>query len=170
MRILLYLFVMVIANVVTAVFQPMTIWCFIVPAGTWFIGFNFILRDWVQMKYGRAKTYYAIGAGVVLSLLLSLYFGDMLPITIAGAFAFMVSETIDTEIFSRIKTSLANRIALSGVFGGLFDSSIFICLGLSPIGAGFLSWELVPLAILGQWVVKSILQLVGAGVVKVVVE
>lgn len=168
MRILLYLLVMVTANVVTAIFQPISIWWFIVPAGTWLVGLNFILRDWVQMKYGRGKTYGAIGIGVIVSLLLSLCFGDMLPITIAGTVAFLVSETIDTEIFTRIKTTLPKRIALSGIVGGLFDSAIFICLGLSPIGAGFLLWSAIPAAILGQWLVKSVLQLIGAGIVKVV--
>lgn len=166
MRILLYLLVMVTANVVTAIFQPISIWWFIVPAGTWFVGLNFMFRDWVQMKYGRGKTYGAIGVGVIASLLLSLYFGDMLPITIAGTVAFLISEIIDTEIFTRFKTTLPKRIALSGVAGGLFDSAIFICLGLSPIGAGFLTWELVPMAILGQWLVKSMLQGVGALAIK----
>lgn len=170
MRIALYLIAIVAANYVTATFQPLNIGGFIITWGTWFIGATFILRDLVQQKHGRRVAYMAILGALIISIFLSLWQGDLLPITIASGVSFLISESLDTEIFTRLQTTFSRRVVLSGIIGGLFDSSIFICLGLSPIGAGFLSWELVPLAILGQWVVKSILQLVGAGVVKVVVS
>ncbi len=45
MRIFLYLFSIVIANVVTAAFAPFHFGMFIVPMGTFLIGATFIFRD-----------------------------------------------------------------------------------------------------------------------------
>ena len=54
------------------------------------------------------------------------------------------------------------RVFYSGIVGGLFDSAIFVIIGLSPIGAGMLPWEAVPAAILGQVIVKTVIQGIGA--------
>jgi uncharacterized PurR-regulated membrane protein YhhQ (DUF165 family) len=166
LRIILYLIAIVTANVVTATFQPWQVWYFIIPWGTWFIGGTFILRDLVQRQYGKITAYKAIIGALILSVLLSLWQGDLLPITFASGLSFIISESVDTEIFTRIKTSFSNRVLLSGIVGGLFDSSIFVVIGLSPIGAGFLPWPVIPAAIAGQWLVKSILQGIGALIIK----
>lgn len=162
MRIFLYLISIVIANVVTARFAPLNFGMFIVPMGTLFVGATFIFRDLVQNKYGRKKTYFFIFTALILSALVSYLLGDTLMIVAASALSFLVAETADTEIYTRLKVSFAWRVFISGVVGGLLDSSIFIILGLSPLGAGFLPWEAVPAAILGQMLVKTIVQLIGA--------
>src|SRR5690606_38503332 len=53
------------------------------------------------------------------------------------------------------------RVILSGLFGGILDSAVFVIIGLSPIGAGFVPWPAVPFAILGQTIIKFTMQLVG---------
>ncbi|WP_100011649.1 VUT family protein [Lentibacillus sediminis] len=162
MRILLYLLSIVIANVVTAAFAPLQFGVFIVPMGTLFIGATFIFRDIVQNKYGRAKTYLFIFIALILSAAVSFMLGDTLFIVMASVISFVVSETADTEIYSRLKLPLAWRVFYSGIVGGIFDSAIFVVIGLSPLGANILPWEAVPAAILGQIIVKTVIQMVGA--------
>lgn len=166
MRALLYLVAIVTANIVTAAFQPMNIWGFIIPYGTWFIGATFILRDLTQEKYGRPKTYMFIVAALVLSAISSALLGDPLYIVFASAVSFAVAETTDTEIYTRLRLPMHYKVLYSGTVGGVLDSAIFVVLGLSPLGAGFLPWEAVPMAILGQVVIKTVLQGIGAVAVR----
>ncbi|RFU70018.1 VUT family protein [Bacillus sp. V59.32b] len=158
MRVLLYLVIIVTANVVTAAFAPLHLGMFIIPMGTFFIGATFILRDLVQNKYGRLKTYLFIAIALVLSASLSFMYGDTLLIVFASAISFAVSETTDTEIYTRLKLPMSLRVFYSGLVGGFLDSVIFVVIGLSPLGANFLPWETVPMAILGQVIVKTIIQ------------
>lgn len=162
MRIFLYLLSIVIANVVTARFAPLNIGMFIVPMGTLFVGATFIFRDLVQNKYGRAKTYLFIFTALILSALVSYLLGDTLMIVAASALSFVIAETADTEIYTRLKLPMAWRVFYSGVVGGLLDSTVFVIIGLSPLGAGFLPWGAVPAAIAGQVIVKTIVQMLGA--------
>lgn len=162
MRILFYLLSIVIANVVTAAFAPLQFGMFIVPMGTLFIGLTFIFRDLVQNKYGRAKTYLFIFIALLLSAVVSFILGDTLLIVAASALSFVVAETADTEIYTRLKLPMAWRVFYSGIVGGFLDSAIFVVIGLSPLGANILPWEAVPAAILGQIFVKTILQMIGA--------
>jgi queuosine precursor transporter len=162
MRILLYLISIIAANVVTAKFAPLNVGVFIVPMGTLLIGATFIFRDLVQNQYGRNKTYVFIAIALVLSALVSFYLGDTLLIVLASALSFAVAETTDTEIYSRLKLPMAWRVFYSGLVGGILDSAIFVIIGLSPIGAGFLPWEAVPFAIAGQVIFKTIIQGFGA--------
>lgn len=162
MRILFYLLSIVIANVVTARFAPLNLGIFIVPMGTIFVGATFIFRDLVQNKYGRRKTYLFIITALVLSALASYLLGDTLMIVAASAISFLIAETADTEIYTRLKLPMAWRVFYSGLVGGFFDSAVFVIIGLSPLGAGFMPWEAVPAAIVGQVIVKTIMQMFGA--------
>lgn len=162
--IILYLSAIVASNVVTAAIAPFVVGAFIVPAGTFIIGATFILRDMVQREVGRRITYGFILLALALSAATSALLGDTLLITIASAATFALSETIDTEIFTRLRASVTKRVLYSGVIGGSVDSAVFVIIGLSPLGAGFLSWSAVPAAILGQVVVKSAMQVLGAGI------
>ena len=162
MRILFYLVSIVIANVVTAAFAPLQFGMFIVPMGTLFIGATFIFRDLVQNKYGRTKTYLFIFIALLLSAVVSFILGDTLLIVVASALSFVVAETADTEIYTRLKLPMAWRVFYSGIVGGFLDSAIFVVIGLSPLGANILPWEAVPAAILGQIIVKTIIQMFGA--------
>jgi len=130
--------------------------------GTLFVGATFIFRDLVQNKYGRAKTYAFIFTALLLSALISFSLGDTLMIVAASALSFLIAETADTEIYTRLKLPMAWRVFYSGIVGGFLDSVVFVLIGLSPIGAGFLPWEAVPAAIIGQVVVKTVIQSIGA--------
>lgn len=162
MSILFYLVSIIIANVVTAAFAPLQFGMFIVPMGTLFIGATFIFRDLVQNKYGRTKTYLFIFIALLLSAVVSFILGDTLLIVVASALSFIVAETADTEIYTRLKLPMAWRVFYSGIVGGFLDSAIFVVIGLSPLGANILPWEAVPAAILGQIIVKTIIQMFGA--------
>lgn len=162
MRILFYLLSIITANVVTAAFAPFHLGLFIVPMGTFLIGATFIFRDLVQNKYGRKKTYFFIAIALVLSAIVSFILGDTMLIVIASAISFAIAETTDTEIYTRLKLPMNWRVFYSGVVGGFLDSVVFVLIGLSPLGANFLPWEAVPAAILGQVIVKTIIQSIGA--------
>ncbi|RNC97195.1 VUT family protein [Lysinibacillus halotolerans] len=162
MRIVFYLLSIVVANVVTAAFAPLQFGMFIVPMGTLFVGATFIFRDLVQNKYGRKKTYIFIFTALVLSAIVSFLLGDTLMIVAASAISFILAETADTEIYTRLKLPIAWRVFYSGLVGGLLDSAVFVIVGLSPLGAGMLPWEAVPAAIIGQIIVKTVIQMIGA--------
>ena len=139
MRILFYLLSIVIANVVTAAFAPLQLGVLIVPMGTLLVGATFIFRDLVQNKYGRKKTYLFIFIALVLSAVVSSMLGDTLLIVLASAVSFLISETADTEIYTRLKLPMAWRVLYSGIVGGILDSVIFVIIGLSPLGANITS-------------------------------
>jgi queuosine precursor transporter len=160
--VVLYLAVIVCANVVTASFAPISLGVLLVPAGSFLIGATFILRDLVQNAVGRGRTYATIGAAMLISALTSHLLGDMLWIVFASALTFLVSETSDTEIYSRLKLPLAYRMLYSGIVGGLIDSVLFVIIGLSPLFSGILPWGAVGYAILGQIIVKLGIQVAGA--------
>lgn len=166
MRILFYLISIVTANVITAAFAPFHFGMFIVPMGTLLVGATFIFRDLVQNKYGRTKTYLFIGTALLLSAIVSAILGDTLLIVAASALSFLVSESTDTEIYTRLKLPMSWRVFYSGLAGGFLDSVIFVIIGLSPLGANFLPWDAVPFAILGQVIVKTAIQALGAAILQ----
>lgn len=169
MRILFYLVAIIAANVVTAACAPLQLGIFIVPMGTFLIGVTFILRDLVQNKYGRLKTYIYIGLALVLSALFSYLHGDTLSIVAASAVSFALSETSDTEIYTRLRLPMVWKVFYSGIVGGFFDSVVFVIIGLSPLGSNILPWSAVPMAILGQIIVKTVIQAIGAIVLQQVI-
>ena len=87
----------------------------------------------------------------------------------ASTVTFLVSETIDTEIYTRFKISFIRRVMYSGVASGFLDSALFVIIGISPFGMGFIEWSDVPYAILGQWMIKVLMQLVVAGSIRQIV-
>lgn len=159
----LYIAVIVAANIITSLFPPFVIFGFIVPAGSFFIGLTFLLRDYVQAKVGRKKTYFLIAAALLTNTCVSFFFDSMLWVIFASAVSFIVSETTDTEIFTRVNASFKNRVLLSGLIGGALDSIIFVVIGISPLGVGFIPWVAVPAAILGQYLIKLLMQLLVFG-------
>lgn len=156
----LYLLLITLSNLITARFNPIVLanGIFIIPVGSFFAGAVFVLRDLVQIKHGKRKTYTMICLATILSAFTSFLIGDTVHIAISSIIAFFISELVDTEIFSRAKKSLAVRVFLSGIVGGSLDSIVFVVLGMSPLGANILRWEAVPFAILGQMLTKAIVQ------------
>lgn len=168
-RIAIYLLSIIMANVLAAKFAPLNLGVFIIPWGTFFIGITLVMRDMVQNVFGRKKTYVFIVVALILSAITSHLLGDALWVVLASAMSFIISETVDTEIYTRMKIPFIKRVMYSGVASGFLDSTVFIIIGISPLGLGFVSWQLVPYAILGQWVTKVVMQLVVAGSIRQVV-
>lgn len=92
MRVILYLMFIVLANVITARFQPVQIGMFHIPCGTFLIGATFIFRDLVQNKYGKGKTYLLILIALILSAVSSYLLGDTLWIVMASALSFLIAS------------------------------------------------------------------------------
>lgn len=158
MSILLYLIAIIAANVITAAFPPMQVGHLLIPCGSWLIGLTFLLRDWVQHKYGRKVAYQVIATSLFLSAITTYMLGDGYMVVLASAAAFLVSETTDTEIYTRLKMPLAYRVLWSGAVGGIVDSVVFVTI------AGFPAQ-----AIIGQAVVKVFMQGLAALVIMVAV-
>lgn len=159
-----YVAAIVAANVITAGTAPLPIGPFIVPIGTFLIGGVLVLRDAVQLRFGRRASYAAIVLALLASAVSSHALGDTLAITVASAVAFAFSESAETEIFSRFRSVLAARILWSGTVSGMVDSVLFVLLGLSPLTTGIVPWPFVPMAVLGQYVVKTAMVGIGSGV------
>jgi len=164
----IYLLAIVAANVVTAANAPIQWGALIIPAGSFLIGATFIFRDLVQNAIGRRNTYIVILSAMAVSALTSYWLDDTLWIVGASALTFLFSETADTEIYTRLKLPMSMRVMYSGIVGGAVDSVVFVIVGLSPLGAGFLPWSLVGYAVAGQIVVKIGMQLLGAVVIQLV--
>ena len=162
---LLYLLLIALSNVLTAKFNPFVLagGFLVIPVGSLFAGAVFVLRDLVQMKHGRTNTYKLILWATLLSVALSHALGDTAHVAAASMTAFLLSEALDTELFSRMRASLSKRVLVSGALGGCLDSTIFVVFGLSPIAANVLPWDVVPFAIFGQTLVKLLVQFMAAG-------
>jgi uncharacterized PurR-regulated membrane protein YhhQ (DUF165 family) len=160
--ILLYVAAVAAANIVTAATSPADIGPFLVTWGTWFAAVTFVLRDVIQLRHGRRVAYAAIGAGLAVAAVSSALLGDTEAVVVASAVAFGLSESLDTEVFTRLKASLPWRVGVSGVVGGALDTSVFVILGLSPLWSGIIPWSAVPNAILGVWLAKCLVQALAA--------
>lgn len=160
-----YLLLITVSNLLTAKFDPFVLadGVLIIPVGSILVGALFVLRDMIQLRRGRPATYRVIAWATGVSMGLSYILGEPVQVAWASLIAFTASEIIDTEIFTRTRSTLANRILLSGVVGGTIDSIVFVIVGLSPVGSGALSWSLVPAAIFGQVIAKLLLQIAASG-------
>jgi uncharacterized PurR-regulated membrane protein YhhQ (DUF165 family) len=100
----------------------------VAPAGVYFVGIAFTLRDLTQNLLGRRWVVAAILAGAAASWLVSSSFA------IASAVAFLVSETADFAVY----TPLAERrwlaaVAASNVVGTVVDSVVFLSLAFHSL-------------------------------------
>jgi uncharacterized PurR-regulated membrane protein YhhQ (DUF165 family) len=148
----------VAANVLTANEPPLTFdWLgqtWVVTWGTFFIAATFVLRDAIQLEAGRRAAYAVIGGALALNVALSLHYDDLLWVTVGSAVAFAISESLDTEVFSRLRASVPKRVAVSGVVGGTVDSVAFALIALSPLTTGIVPWEFLWTTVVAQVVIK----------------
>lgn len=161
-----YLATIVVANIVTATQAPIEFdWLgqhWLVTWGTFAIAATFFLRDAVQLAYGRTVAYVTIGVALVLNAAMSLHYDDLAWITAGSVLALAISETTDTETFTRWRGSLRSRVALSGVVGGTLDSVVFAVVALSPLTTGIVPWEFLWTTVVAQVVVKCGVNLAAA--------
>ncbi len=129
------------------------------PAGVYFAGLAFTLRDTVQLTLGRLAVIVAILVGATCSYFVSPAFA------VASGIAFLVSELVDFTIFNTLLTrgKLFWGILLSGLAGLTVDSIIFLQLAFHDLA--FLdgqivgkTWVLIaslPLFFVMRWITKE---------------
>lgn len=110
------------------------------PAGVFFAGLAFTLRDLTQESLGKAWTLAAIGAGALLSLAVSDQF-----VAAASAAAFLVSELCDFWVYTPLRERGQIRaVVASNLVGSVVDSVLFLVIAFGSID--FLAGQVV-----GKW-------------------
>src|SRR5436190_21754949 len=93
-----YVSVIVAANWAIATFGPVPVgFGLLAPAGVYFAGLAFTLRDLTQERLGRRWTIVAIAVGAVLSALVSPQFA------LASGAAFLLSELADFAVYTPLR-------------------------------------------------------------------
>lgn len=106
------------------------------PAGVYFAGLAFTLRDLTQEALGRWWTLAAIGIGAAVSALVSPQFA------LASGVAFLVSELCDFGVYSPIRERhWLTAVALSNTVGLVVDSALFLWLAFGSLD--FLAGQIV---------------------------
>jgi uncharacterized PurR-regulated membrane protein YhhQ (DUF165 family) len=91
------------------------------PAGVYFAGLAFILRDLVQDRQGSTDTLLAVLAGAMLSALISP------SLAFASGSAFLVSELADFAVYTPLRRRhWLSAVALSNTVGLAIDSGLFL--------------------------------------------
>lgn len=126
------------------------------PAGVYFAGLGFTLRDLLHDAGGRRWVLAAILVGAVLSGYLS---G---PLAVASGVAFLVSEMADFAVYAPLrKRGWLRAVAASNVVGLVVDSALFLWLAFGSldfitgqiVGKGYMT--LLAVAVL--WAVRRAL-------------
>lgn len=98
------------------------------PAGVYFAGLAFSLRDAVQETMGRRWTVAGILVGAALSA------GISGPLALASGVAFLVSELADFAVYTPLRSrSWAGAVGLSNTVGAVVDSALFLWLARFPL-------------------------------------
>jgi queuosine precursor transporter len=106
------------------------------PAGVYFAGLAFTLRDAVQETLGRRWTIAAILIGAVISAGLSA------QLALASGVAFLVSELADFAVYTPLRSrSWIAAVAASNVVGTVIDSALFLWLAFGSLD--FLAGQVV---------------------------
>lgn len=100
-----------------------------VPSGAFVAGLALLVRDAVHERYGLAGTLFIIVLGALLSLSVS-----PLALAVASATAFLFSEVSDSLVYASIRRhSRAAAVLISGLFGSVIDSAIFLWLAFGSL-------------------------------------
>src|SRR5215212_8959771 len=106
------------------------------PAGVYFAGLAFTLRDLVQERLGRTWTVGAIVAGAAVSAVISPQFA------LASGVAFLLSELADFAVYTPLRErNWLAAVALSNTVGLIADSALFLLLAFG--GLDFLAGQIV---------------------------
>lgn len=145
------------ANWAVVTFGPVPVgFGLVAPAGVYFAGLAFTLRDLTQDALGRRWTYVAILVGAGLSGVLS---G---PLAIASASAFLLSETADLLVYTPLhERRWLAAVAASNFVGLCIDSALFLWLAFGSLTflAGQIvgKLEMTVLAIILLWGWRAVL-------------
>lgn len=148
-----YMGAIVLANWMTATYGLVPIGFGLkVTAGTFAAGAVLLVRDRLQLIAGRWWVLGAIIVGAALSAATSTP-----AIALASGVAFLVSELIDWAVFTPLRDrSLPLAVVVSSFVAAPVDTVLFLYLAGFPV-----TWQ----AVLGQFLVKTALALVAAGLI-----
>lgn len=106
------------------------------PAGVYFAGLAFTLRDLTQRKLGKAWTIAAIASGAAFSAV----FGGQLAV--ASGLAFLVSELADFAVYTPLeKRGWYRAVVASNLVGLVVDSALFLTIAFGSLD--FLAGQVV---------------------------
>lgn len=122
------------------------------PAGVYFAGLAFTLRDLTQERLGARAVVVAILAGAALSAVVSPAFA------VASGVAFLASEAADFAVYTPLRArGRPLALAVSNVVGLVIDSALFLLLAFGSLE--FLAGQIVGKA----WMTVLALLAIGAG-------
>lgn len=107
------------------------------PAGVYFVGIAFTLRDIVHRSLGRTAVIAAILVGAALA-----YFiedavtipGGLMALALASAIAFLISELSDLAVYEPIRNKgWLPAVVVSNIVGILVDSALFLWLAFGSL-------------------------------------
>jgi len=100
------------------------------PAGVYFAGLSFTLRDLLHVKGNR----FWIISAIIVGAFLSGYLADAQRLALASGVAFLLSETADWLIYSPIsKKNWLVAVLGSNTIGLILDSIIFLILAFGSL-------------------------------------
>jgi uncharacterized PurR-regulated membrane protein YhhQ (DUF165 family) len=107
------------------------------PAGVYFAGLAFTLRDVAHDTLGRWYVLAGIAAGSVISLIQSdnaTIPGGVTSIAVASAAAFLLSETFDFAVYTPLRVrNWIGAVLASNVVGLVADSVVFLWLAFGSL-------------------------------------
>ena len=110
----------------------------VAPAGVYFAGLAFGLRDALHETAGRRWVLAAIATGATLSYVIEdavTIPGGRAPIAVASAAAFLFGELADLAVYEPLRTrSWPAAVTLSNVVGAVIDSALFLWLAFGALG------------------------------------
>ena len=111
------------------------------PAGVFFAGLGFMLRDALHEQAGRLWVVAAIVAGALLSYFLGASANipsGHVSIAIASAAAFLLSESADLGVYDPLRhLHRPAAVGLSQVVGAAVDSALFLWLAFGSLAGLF---------------------------------
>jgi hypothetical protein len=109
------------------------------PAGVYFAGLSFGIRDALQEQGGRRWVLAAILIGGAVSYVISdgaTIPGGHLPIAVASAIAFTLSELADFVVYTPLRDrNWPAAVVASNLVGAVFDSALFLWLAFGSLDA-----------------------------------
>lgn len=128
------------------------------PAGVYFAGLAFTLRDIVHRALGRAAVVAAILLGTALAYLISdgvTLEGGLVSLAVASAVAFLLSEFADMTVYEPLRErEWVVAVVASNIVGLIVDSLLFLWLAFGSLA--FLNGQIVGKA----WVTLAALPIV----------
>jgi len=107
------------------------------PAGVYFAGLAFGLRDALHETAGRRWVYAAIATGATVSYLIedgATIPGGLAPIAVASAAAFTLSELADLAVYEPLRNrSWPAAVTASNLVGAVVDSALFLWLAFGGL-------------------------------------